>query len=74
LCDALETLAKARGAGTITVEASETAVEFFEARDYTATERNSVERFGEWLATTTMKKTLNDEPAERSEDSDDGEA
>jgi len=74
LCDALETLAKARGAATITVEASETAVEFFEARDYTATQRNSVERFGEWLATTTMKKTLNDEPAERSEDSDDGEA
>jgi len=72
LCDALETLAKARGAPAITVEASETAVGFFEARDYVAVQRNSVERFGEWLATTTMKKTLNGDPAAGGEDSNDG--
>lgn len=73
LCDALEKIAKARGAAAITVEASETAVEFFEGRDYVATQRNSVERFGEWLATTTMKKTLADQAAASDEDSDGGE-
>lgn len=73
LCDALETIAKARGAAAITVEASETAVEFFEARDYTAMQRNSVERFGEWLATTTMKKQLNEDAVKRGEGSDDGQ-
>lgn len=62
LCDALETLAKARGADAVTVEASETAVMFFEARGYVAMQRNSVERFGEWLTTTTMKKTLVEKP------------
>ena len=58
LCDALETIAKARGAEAITVDSSETAVMFFEERGYVAMQRNSVERFGEWLMTTTMKKTF----------------
>jgi putative acetyltransferase len=58
LCDAIETIAKGRGAAAITVEASETAVEFFEGRDYVAMQRNSVERFGQWLQTTTMQKKL----------------
>ncbi len=74
LCDALETLAKARGAAKITVEASETAVEFFEGRDYVPTQRNSVERFGEWLATTTMAKTLGGAAVKEGEDGDDGQA
>ncbi len=74
LCDALETLAKGARAAAITSRLRRRRSSFFEARDYTATQRNSVERYGEWLATTTMKKTLNDEPAGRGEDSDDGEA
>lgn len=74
LCDALEKIAKARGAKAITVESSETAVEFFEGRDYEATQRNSVERFGEWLATTTMTKSLQEAARKSDEDDDDGEA
>jgi putative acetyltransferase len=64
LCAALETIARARGTEAMTVEASETAVLFFEGRGYTALQRNSVERFGEWLTTTTMSKKLKDEPGE----------
>jgi putative acetyltransferase len=45
------------------IEASETAVMFFEERGYVALQRNSVERFGEWLMTTTMTKKLKDKPA-----------
>lgn len=74
LCDALEKIAKARGAKAITVESSETAVEFFEGRDFEATQRNSVERFGEWLATTTLKKSLQAAERKAGEDGDDGEA
>ncbi|OYW54973.1 MAG: GNAT family N-acetyltransferase [Hyphomicrobium sp. 32-62-53] len=74
LCDALEKIAKARGAKAITVESSETAVEFFEGRDFEATQRNSVERFGEWLATTTMKKSLQVAARKSDEVDDDGEA
>ncbi|MDX2308254.1 MAG: GNAT family N-acetyltransferase [Hyphomicrobium sp.] len=58
LADAVEALAKGRGATEITVEASETAEPFFKARGYKATERRSVERFGEWLTHWAMKKSL----------------
>jgi putative acetyltransferase len=58
LCDALEKLAAARGAKELTVEASDTASVFFEKRGFTATSRNTVLRAGEWLANTTMVKTL----------------
>jgi len=71
LCDALETIAGARGAREISVDASETAVGFFEDRDYVQKQRNSVERYGEWLATTTMVKSLRDEAAIDDEDGDD---
>lgn len=71
LCDALERIAKSRGAPAITAEASETAVEFFEDRDYVQMQRNSIERYGEWLATTTMSKVLNEQP---DEGNDDGQA
>lgn len=74
LCNALEKIAKARGAKAITVESSETAVEFFEGRDYEAKQRNSVERFGEWLATTTMTKSLQESARKSDEVDDDGEA
>lgn len=58
LCDALETIAKARGTAEMTVEASDTAVPFFEGRGYVATSRNLVEIDEEWLSNTTMTKAL----------------
>ena len=42
----------------LTVDASDTAVEFFKKRGYVAQQRNSVPRHGEWLANTTMQKQL----------------
>ena len=58
LCDALERLAAARGSKELTVEASDTAVGFFERRGFAAQSRNTVFRGGEWLANTTMAKPL----------------
>ena len=58
LCDALEKLAAARGAGVLTVDASDTAHGFFQHRGYADQRRNSVSVGDEWLASTTMTKTL----------------
>ncbi len=58
LVDALEKLAAARGAAKLTVEASDTAHDFFHKRGYAPMQRNSVSRGGEWLANTTMEKPL----------------
>jgi putative acetyltransferase len=58
LVDALEKLAGGRGAAALTVDASDTAQNFFAKRGYTAQQRNSVTMNDEWLANTTMKKTL----------------
>jgi putative acetyltransferase len=58
LADALEKLAAARGAKELTVEASDSARGFFERRGYGARTRNTVALGGEWLANTTMSKTL----------------
>jgi putative acetyltransferase len=58
LCDALEKLAGARGTKTLSVDASDNALEFFRKRGYVAKQRNSVTIQGEWLANTTMQKTL----------------
>ncbi|HEY0327793.1 MAG TPA: GNAT family N-acetyltransferase [Rhodopseudomonas sp.] len=63
LCDALEKLAAARGAKQLTVEASDNAEPFFAKRGYVATQRNTVTLNGEWLANTTMQKTLADAAA-----------
>jgi putative acetyltransferase len=60
LCDALERLAGGRGAKTLTVDASDNAAEFFAKRGYVAMQRNTVTVGGEWLANTTMEKTLGD--------------
>jgi putative acetyltransferase len=60
LSDALERLAGGRGAKALTVDASDNAVEFFEKRGYVAKQRNTVTVNGEWLANTTMQKTLAD--------------
>ncbi len=58
LCDALEKLAGARGATSLTVDASDNAAEFFAKRGYEAKQRNTVSLNGEWLANTTMQKSL----------------
>ncbi|AMA61277.1 GNAT family N-acetyltransferase [Bradyrhizobium sp. CCGE-LA001] len=58
LVDALEKLAGGRGAASLSVDASDTAQGFFAKRGYTAQQRNSVTMNDEWLANTTMKKTL----------------
>ena len=58
LCDALEKLAGARGAKNLTVDVSDNAQEFFLKRGYVGKQRNTVTVNGEWLANTTMQKTL----------------
>lgn len=58
LADAIEKLAGARGAREISVDASDTARDFFAARGYVPYQRNTRELRGEWLGNTTMKKTL----------------
>jgi putative acetyltransferase len=63
LCEALEKLAGARGAKNLTVDASDNAAEFFLKRGYVGMQRNTVTVNGEWLANTTMQKTLADAAA-----------
>jgi putative acetyltransferase len=58
LCDALEKLARARGAKRLTVDASDTARGFFERRGFTGQHRNTVMRGEEWLGNTRMEKRL----------------
>ncbi len=58
LYDAIERLAAARGAAQLSVEASDSAVDFFKRRGFTAEQRNTVSVGNEWLANTTMKKKL----------------
>ena len=58
LVDALEKLAGGRGATSMSVDASDNAQGFFAKRGYTAQQRNSISVNDEWLANTTMKKTL----------------
>ena len=58
LIAALEKIAAARGADTISADASETAQGFFEKRGYQAMQRNSVPLDEQWLSNTTMTKRL----------------
>jgi putative acetyltransferase len=58
LYDALEKLARARGAKRLTVDASDTASGFFERRGFTGQHRNTVMRGDEWLGNTRMEKHL----------------
>jgi putative acetyltransferase len=58
LYDAVEKLSAARGTTHLTVEASDTAREFFQRRGFTAEQRNTVSVGNEWLSNTTMKKKL----------------
>jgi putative acetyltransferase len=58
LCDAVEKLSASRGTAHLSVDASDTAREFFERRGFTPEQRNSVSVGNEWLSNTTMKKKL----------------
>src|SRR5471032_152878 len=58
LCEALEKLAAGRGAKSLNVDASDNAEGFFQKRGYVGLQRNTVTINGEWLANTTMQKTL----------------
>jgi putative acetyltransferase len=56
LYDAVEKLARARGAARLTVDASDTARPFFERRGFEPQRRNTISLGDEWLANTTMQK------------------
>jgi putative acetyltransferase len=58
LVDALAKLAAARGAKRLTADVSDSAQDFFKKRGFTAQQRNTVLRGGEWLANTTMDKSI----------------
>src|SRR6476469_1245379 len=58
LVDALEKLSLARGAKRLTADVSDSAQDFFKKRGFSAQQRNTVLRGGEWLANTTMDKAL----------------
>jgi putative acetyltransferase len=66
LCDAIERLAAARGAAKLTADASDTALGFFTRRGFVPQRRNSVSRNHEWLANTTVEKTLSSGPGSMS--------
>jgi putative acetyltransferase len=62
LVDALTKLAEARGAKRLTAEASDIARPLFERQGFTAQKRNLVHVGDQWLANTTMTKTLGADP------------
>jgi putative acetyltransferase len=63
LVDAMEKLARARGAEALTVEASDTAQEFFGRRGFQGVRRNTIPVGDVWLTNTTMIKPLVTRPA-----------
>lgn len=58
LCTAAETIAAGRGTKALSVDASDTALGFFQKRGYEPQRRNTVEINGVWLGNTTLSKTL----------------
>ena len=58
LVNALEKLAAARGAGKLTADVSDSAVDFFQKRGFVPQTRNTRPLGSEWLANTTMEKKL----------------
>ncbi len=64
LLDALERLAMARGAKTLTADVSDTAHDFFHGRGYQPVRRNNIPVDDVWLASTTMTKDLAGKRAE----------
>lgn len=58
LYDAVERLAGARGAKSLAVDASDTALDFFQKQGFVPKQRNTLSLGGVWLANTTMEKLL----------------
>jgi putative acetyltransferase len=58
LLDALEKIARARGATQLTAEVSDTAKPLFDARKFQSQQRNIKQIDEEWLGNTSMSKTL----------------
>ena len=58
LYDAIERLARARGAKTLSVDASDTARAFFEMKGFEARHRQTVEIGEYWLGNTRMERVL----------------
>jgi putative acetyltransferase len=58
LYDAIEKISAARGTPHLSVDASDTARDFFTHRGFTAEQRNSLSVGNEWLSNTTMRKKL----------------
>jgi putative acetyltransferase len=58
LYNAIVQLAKARGAASLTVDASDAARDFFGKHGFEPQQRNTVVLGDEWLGNTTMKKKL----------------
>lgn len=58
LLEAMERLAKARGAESLSVDASDTAHEFFSRRGYADVRRNTIPIDNIWVSNTTMLKPL----------------
>ena len=58
LLDALVRLAGGRGAARLSVDASDCARDFFAARGFVASVRNTVPLGDQWLGNTTMTRTL----------------
>jgi putative acetyltransferase len=58
LVNALEKLAASRGAGKLTADVGDNALDFFRKRGFVPQTRNSRPVGGEWLANTTMEKKL----------------
>jgi putative acetyltransferase len=58
LCEALEKLALARGADTVTTDATDNARGFFEKLGFVATARATINYGEDWLGATTMEKQL----------------
>ena len=65
LLDALEKLARARGATKLTAEVSDTAKPLFDRQRFVSEQRNVKRIDDEWLGNTTMSKTLGPQPAEK---------
>jgi putative acetyltransferase len=63
LIEALTKLAQGRGAKGLTVDASDAARTLFERQGFTAQRRNLMRVGDQWLANTTMTKTLGADPA-----------
>lgn len=64
LLDALEKLARARGATKLTAEVSDTAKPLFDRRRFVGERRNVRQVGEEWLGNTSMSKTLGDDRTE----------